>query len=76
VIIGRVNRCSLPDAYITLTQGKNREIRRLCLGLGHEVTRLKRIKFGEFQLDDLEPGEFKELCDSEFFKMFPSALHR
>lgn len=58
---------------ITLTEGKNREVRRLCLYFGHEVRRLKRISFGECSLDDLETGKFKEISDSEFLKMFPSA---
>jgi 23S rRNA pseudouridine2605 synthase len=31
---------------VTLTEGKNREIRRLCEAIGHPVTRLKRVAFG------------------------------
>ena len=38
---------------LVLTEGKNREIRRLCLALNHEVIRLKRIAFGEYELGDL-----------------------
>ena len=45
---------------ITLTEGKNREIRRLCEKLQHEVTSLKRIQFGNYVLKDLKPGEIKE----------------
>ena len=45
---------------LTLTEGKNREIRRLCLALGHEVRELKRIRFGSYELGDLAPGE---LCE-------------
>ena len=44
---------------ITLTEGKNREIRRLCKALGHEVTKLKRISFGPIHLSDLPVGETK-----------------
>ncbi len=44
---------------IILTEGKNREIRRLCLALTHEVTSLKRTKFGEYLLGDLKVGESK-----------------
>ena len=46
---------------VTLTQGKNREIRRLFQALGHEVTRLRRIQYGPFMLGDLPPGAWCEL---------------
>jgi 23S rRNA pseudouridine2605 synthase len=45
---------------LTLEEGKNREIRRLCLALGHEVRSLKRILFGAFSLGDLAPGAWRE----------------
>lgn len=44
---------------LTLEEGKNREIRRLCLSLGHQVASLKRISFGEFFLSDLPPGAYQ-----------------
>ncbi|MCS6327903.1 MAG: rRNA pseudouridine synthase [Nitrospira sp.] len=46
---------------VTLTEGKNREIRRLFNALGHEVTRLRRIRYGPFTLGDLQPGAWREL---------------
>ncbi len=46
---------------VTLTEGKNREIRRLFNALGHEVTRLRRIRYGPFALGDLQPGAWREL---------------
>ena len=46
---------------VTLTEGKNREIRRLFKALGHEVTRLRRIQYGPFILGDLQPGAWREL---------------
>ncbi len=46
---------------VTLTEGKNREIRRLFNSLGHEVTRLRRIRYGAFALGDLQPGAWREL---------------
>ena len=46
---------------VVLTQGKNREIRRLFKALGHEVTRLRRIQFGPFKLEDLPSGEWREI---------------
>ena len=50
---------------VTLTEGKNREIRRLFKALGHEVTRLRRIRYGPFSLGDLQPGAWRELPIAE-----------
>lgn len=46
---------------ITLEEGRNRQIRRTLAELGHTVTRLVRVKHGDFSLEDLEPGEWREL---------------
>ena len=46
---------------ITLSEGKNREIRRMLAKLGYEVLRLVRIKFCNFELGDLKQGEIKEI---------------
>jgi 23S rRNA pseudouridine2605 synthase len=50
---------------VTLTEGKNREIRRLCEAIGHPVTRLKRVAFGTLTLGTLAPGEWRELGERE-----------
>ncbi|MDY6263352.1 MAG: pseudouridine synthase [Fibrobacter sp.] len=44
---------------ITLSEGKNREIRRMLAHLGYEVLRLMRIQFDNFTLNDLKPGEIR-----------------
>ncbi|MGC3976127.1 MAG: pseudouridine synthase [Nitrospira sp.] len=46
---------------VTLTEGKNREIRRLFKALGHDVTRLRRIQYGPFALGALPPGAWREI---------------
>ncbi len=54
-------------------RGKNREIRRLFLELGNEVTRLKRIAYGTLALGDLEPGKYRKLTSEELRAAFPGA---
>jgi 23S rRNA pseudouridine2605 synthase len=58
---------------IELREGRNRQVRRLFGALGHEVTRLKRVRLGGLQLDALEPGEWRELSRDEIARAFPGA---
>lgn len=51
---------------VELTEGKNREIRRMFEALGTEVTSLKRIAFGKLKLGTLEPGQFREINVKDF----------
>lgn len=46
---------------VILTEGKNREIRRIFEYFDLEVSRLIRTKFGPYSLGDMKPGEFKEV---------------
>lgn len=55
---------------VTLVQGKNREVRRMFSSIHHEVTSLKRIAFGSFELGDLPLGQWKELSLQEVQKTF------
>jgi 23S rRNA pseudouridine2605 synthase len=56
---------------LELTEGKNREIRRLLAAAGHEVTRLKRVAFGGLELGDLPPGRWREVTEEELRTAFP-----
>lgn len=53
---------------ITLIQGLNRQIRRMCYKLNYEVLSLKRVRIGEIHLGDLKAGEFRvgESSDGRF----------
>ncbi|MCH5201556.1 MAG: rRNA pseudouridine synthase [Oscillospiraceae bacterium] len=48
-----------------ITEGKNRQIRRMCKAVGLEVSRLKRTSVGGVKLGMLKPGEYKELTAEE-----------
>lgn len=50
---------------IILTEGKNREIRKMFEYIGKEITLLKRIKLAELRLGSLDRGEYRELKDFE-----------
>ena len=50
---------------MTLHEGKNRQIRRMCQQLGLEVARLKRVAIGPVRLGMLQPGEYRDLTKLE-----------
>ena len=51
--------------HVTITEGKNREIRRICDVLGLEVMLLKRIAEGEIGIGHMQPGEYRPLSEKE-----------
>lgn len=54
---------------MTLTEGKNREIRKVIDHIGGRVNRLIRVAYGPFQLGDLEIGKLKEIPPSELIDL-------
>lgn len=50
---------------IVLTQGLNRQIRRMCEFLGYEVTKLKRTRIMNVELGKLKPGQWRDLSQQE-----------
>lgn len=60
-----IRKASGPETHllVTLTQGKNREIRKMFEEIGHEVTRLHRVEFGPVSLGKLQPGEWIDVTD-------------
>lgn len=55
---------------IVLTQGMNRQIRRMCEYLGYKVTRLQRVRVMNIELGNLKPGEFREVSDAELAELY------
>lgn len=50
---------------LSLTQGRKREIRRMCEAVGHPVQRLRRVAIGPLRLGDLAPAKWRRLSESE-----------
>jgi pseudouridine synthase len=55
--------------FITLKEGKNREIRRMLGILGYSAKRLKRIRLGNLELSDLNVGHWRKLTKDEINKL-------
>lgn len=53
-----------------LTQGVNRQIRRMCKAIGYEVVSLKRTRVIDVKLANLKPGEYRELSDEEMVSLY------
>ena len=60
-------RKSVPDCWIrlTLSEGKNRQVRRMTAAVGHPTLRLVRERIGPIGLDGLAPGRWEALDDEE-----------
>lgn len=56
-------RKSVPDCWvsITITEGKNRQVRRMTAAIGHPTLRLVRWQVGEWTVDGIAPGEWREI---------------
>jgi 23S rRNA pseudouridine2457 synthase len=55
-------RKTVPDSWIRLTirEGKNRQVRRMTAAVGHPTLRLVRWQVGDWTLDGIAPGEWRE----------------
>jgi 23S rRNA pseudouridine2605 synthase len=50
---------------LTIHEGKNRQVRRMCKAVGHEVNKLQRVKYANITLDGIGEGSLRELTDDE-----------
>jgi 23S rRNA pseudouridine2457 synthase len=56
-------RQTIPDGWIALTihEGRNRQVRRMTAAVGHPTLRLVRRRIGDWTLDGLAPGQWREI---------------
>ena len=59
------------DLLITIHEGRNRQVRKMIDAIGHQVVRLKRVRFGPILLGDLPSGMWRKLTDEEIKKLRP-----
>lgn len=61
---------------VTIQEGRNRQVRRMCEAVGLEVARLKRTSIGPLKLGMLPPGEWRELKPSELIALRNAATKK
>ncbi len=61
----------LPHSWLefVLTEGKNRQIRKMCSAVRHDCKRLIRTKIEDLELGAMQPGEVKEIDQTELFEL-------
>ena len=63
--LARVRRIMPDQLELTIHEGRNRQVRRMCEAVGHPLLRLERVAFGPLRLDGLAPGSYRRCSDAE-----------
>ena len=71
-------RKNVPDCWLelTLTEGRNRQVRRMTAAIGHPTLRLVRSAIGPVTLEGLQPGQWKALNEQEIAALWRSIGQR
>jgi 23S rRNA pseudouridine2605 synthase len=65
----KVRRVSADTLELTIHEGRNRQIKRMCEAVGHRVVALRRTRFGPLALGDLQPGASRRLSAAEIERL-------
>jgi len=65
----RVRRVRGDLLELTIHEGRNRQVRRMCEAVGHRVLELQRVRFGPLALGDLGPGAHRRLGEAELARL-------
>ena len=71
----KVARVAANRFRIVLTQGRNRQIRRMCSALGWRVKRLVRVRIMHIRLGDLPVGRWRDLSEAELKPLLAILAH-
>ncbi len=71
-------RASIPDTWVelTLTEGKNRQVRKMTAAVGFPTLRLVRAAIGKLKLGDLQPGQWSELSTEDRKLIIPAQFNK
>jgi 23S rRNA pseudouridine2605 synthase len=64
-----VRRRGRDELEVTLSEGRNRQVRRMCTAVGHTVLALQRVAIGPLRLGGLAPGEHRRLGEAEIRRL-------
>jgi 23S rRNA pseudouridine2605 synthase len=65
----QVRRLASDVIELTIREGRNRQVRRMCESVGHPVLALQRTAFGALKLGELAPGEHRRLDEAELGRL-------
>jgi 23S rRNA pseudouridine2605 synthase len=71
----RVRRLGPDRLELTIHEGRNRQVKRMCAAVGHPVAELARVRFGPVRLGQMAPGEHRRLSGDEVERL-RQAAHR
>jgi 23S rRNA pseudouridine2605 synthase len=72
----QVRRVAQGELEVTIYEGRNRQVRRMCEAVGHPVLALERVAFGRLKLGELAPGASRLLNDAELQRLRGSPADR
>jgi 23S rRNA pseudouridine2605 synthase len=70
----RVRSLGAGEIEITISEGRNRQVRRMCEAIGHPARELTRVAFGSLRLGSLQPGAYRRLSAEEIDRLRSPAL--
>jgi pseudouridine synthase len=76
VEILKVGRDHTHKIAFTLSEGRNRQIRKMCSQAGFTVLNLTRVRIGPLKICNMQPGEWRELTDAEIRALMKPAAQR
>ncbi len=69
----RVRRVGREEIELTIHEGRNRQVRRMCEAVGHPVLALQRVAFGPLRLGALAPGDHRQLGEADVERLRAAA---